>query len=405
MSKKLRTILAPGILLYHYMIALLGALIYRFPSRNIRVIGVTGTKGKSTTAEIIYAILKEAGHQTALAGTIRFVIGENSSRNLSKMTMPGRFFLQKFLRDAVRQNCSYAVVEMTSEGSRQFRHAFIGMDALVVTNLSPEHIESHGSYKKYVEAKLAIARSLLSSSKQGYLVLNQDDGESARFAKLDPNRVTWFSLHNVVVRETTIAGSLFDWKGECITLHLPGKFNISNALAAATIAQKEGVGPGVIKSALEKIQEIPGRTQLVQETPFLVVVDYAHTVDSLTKLYEAFPQEQKICVLGSCGGGRDSWKRKLMGEVADKYCNKVILTNEDPYDEDPLQIVKQVGEGVSKEKLEIIMDRKQAIARAFSYAKPGDCVLITGKGTDPYIMGPRGSKVPWDDATVARELL
>ncbi|MDP3981968.1 MAG: UDP-N-acetylmuramoyl-L-alanyl-D-glutamate--2,6-diaminopimelate ligase [bacterium] len=403
MIKKLRHIFAPLILLYHYGMAFLGALLYGFPSRQLKVIGVTGTKGKSTVTELITAILEEQGYSTALAGTIRFKVGNVSSPNLFKMTMPGRFFLQRFLRKAVRRGCSHVVLEMTSEGARQYRHAFISLDALVFTNLSPEHIESHGSYEKYVQAKLSLVASLM--AKKGALVLNRDEKESERFAKLAPGDVLWYSAQDAKIQEATPKGSIFLWEGESLRLHIPGAFNVSNALAAAVLVMYEGINPKIIKNALDGVKEIPGRVQLIQETPFSVIVDYAHTADSLDKLYQAFAQQRKICVLGSTGGGRDSWKRKLMGEVADKHCDRVILTNEDPYDEDPSAIVSQVAEGVSSSKLEVIMDRRKAISQAFSHAKPGDCVLITGKGTDPFIMGPSGSKEPWDDASVAREEL
>ena len=144
--------------IYHYSLAVLGALIYDFPSKKLIVVGVTGTKGKTTTTELVNAILEEASYKTALASTLRFKIGEKEERNFFKMTMPGRFFMQKFLREAVKANCSHAVIEMTSEGAKQFRHKFISLDALIFTNLAPEHIESHGSYENYVQAKLNIAR-------------------------------------------------------------------------------------------------------------------------------------------------------------------------------------------------------------------------------------------------------
>ena len=146
--------------IFHYLVAIYGAVRYKFPSRRILVVAVTGTKGKTTTTELVNAILEEAGYKTALASTLRFKIGDGSERNLFKMTMPGRSFLQNFLREAVDNKCDWAVIEMTSEGAEQYRHKFISLDALIFTNISPEHIESHGSYEKYLEAKLSIAKSL-----------------------------------------------------------------------------------------------------------------------------------------------------------------------------------------------------------------------------------------------------
>jgi UDP-N-acetylmuramoyl-L-alanyl-D-glutamate--2,6-diaminopimelate ligase len=161
--KKIFRALQPA---YHYLLALAGALVYRFPSRKILVIGVTGTKGKSTTTEMLYHIFKAAGYKVALQNTIHFIIGENEKRNLFKMTMPGRFFIQKFLRDAVSGGSQVAILEMSSEGAKQYRHKFVDLDALIFTNLSPEHIESHGSYEKYVDAKLSIAKELVRRSQE-----------------------------------------------------------------------------------------------------------------------------------------------------------------------------------------------------------------------------------------------
>jgi len=138
---------------------------------------------------------------------------------------------------------------------------------------------------------------------------------------------------------------------------------------------------------------------------FDVIVDYAHTTDSLEKVYEVFQDSRKICVLGGTGGGRDTWKRPAMGAVANAHCDEIILTDEDPYDEDPQKIVSEIMAGIENSKAKIIMDRREAISHAISLAKTGDAVIITGKGTDPYIMGPNGTKTSWDDATVAREEL
>ncbi len=163
---------------YHYGLALLAALFYRFPSRQIKVVAVTGTKGKTSVTEIENAILEEAGHKTALSNTIRFKIGSDSRPNLYKMSMPGRFFLQRFLRQAVKAGCGYAIMEVTSQGALLHRHRFIDFDALIFTNIAPEHIEAHGSYEKYISAKLAIANSVAESRKKlTILVANADDAQ------------------------------------------------------------------------------------------------------------------------------------------------------------------------------------------------------------------------------------
>jgi UDP-N-acetylmuramoyl-L-alanyl-D-glutamate--2,6-diaminopimelate ligase len=364
----------------------------------------------------VNAILEEAGYKTAIASTLRIKIGDESKRNLYKMTMPGRFFTQKFIRHAVDEQCDYVIVEITSEGAKQFRHKFLELDALIVTNVSPEHIESHGSYEKYLAAKLKIAEALEKSNKKDkVIIVNSDDKESGKFLAVKIPRKETYSLNDAQPFELTERGSriTFEWKR--IKLNLPGEFNVYNTLAAAVFARSQKIDTVVIKKALEKFSGVRGRMEEVKEWPeiagqtgkqnFTVIVDYAHTKDSLEKAYGAYPNKKKICILGSTGGGRDKWKRKEMGAVADTNCEHIILTNEDPYDEDPEKIVRDVSEGIKNTEYEIIMDRREAITAALRAATSGDIVFITGKGTDPYIMEAHGKKTPWDDATVAREEL
>lgn len=392
---------------YHYTLSLLGALIYRFPSRKIKVVGVTGTKGKSTVTELLNSILKEAGYTTALSNTLRFKIDAVSERNLHKMTMPGRLFVQRFLRRAVDAGCDWAILEMTSEGVTQYRHKFIALDALIFTNLSPEHIESHGSFEKYRNAKRELGRALEKSSKKDTVVVaNAHDEEGGWYLGLSVPKSISFSLKNAEPYEQLEFGHSFTFRNTLIHLKLPGMFNLLNALAAARFAEALGITPEAIKSGIEKVDSVPGRVEFVQREPFAVVVDYAHTPDSLAQFYSVFEGRQNICVLGNTGGGRDTWKRPKMAELADIHCNHIILTNEDPYDEDPEKIVREMANAITNtKKLEIIMDRRQAIAHALELAGPDDAVLITGKGTDPYIMTAGGEKISWDDKTVAEEEL
>src|SRR3989344_4586678 len=417
LPKKILSQLRP---IYRYSIALCGALIYRFPGRKICVVAITGTKGKSTTSELINAVLEEAGFRTALANTLRFKIGEDSKRNLLKMTMPGRFFLQKFLKQAVNAGMQYAVIEMTSGGARQFRHKFIDLDSLVVTNISPEHIESHGSYEKYLDAKLSIARALSKSKKENrVLIVNGDDIEAGKFLAIPNTKKLTYKLDQA--REVSLAGGTANFKIGEMTLatNLTGLFSVYNLLAAITFGKSQGIKEKTIKIALEKIKTIRGRVEKIElGQNFEVVVDYAHTTDSLEKFYQSFEGKRKICVLGNTGGGRDKWKRPAMGRIANQYCDTVILTNEDPYDEDPKKIIEEMAVSVSIEKLKIILDRREAISAAIKKAKEfgaheplatpnkkNVAVLITGKGTDPFIMGPKNTKIPWDDAEIVREEL
>src|SRR3989344_390615 len=433
---------------YHYLLALVGALLYSFPSRKLIVVGVTVTKGKSTTTELINSILESAGYKTALQNTVRFKIGEKESRNMYKMSMPGRFFMQNFLSDAVKAGCSHAVLELTSEGAKQFRHKFIDVDALIFTNLAPEHIESHGSYEKYVEAKLSIARELeagkqkkfiekvwpsSSSENRGLfketfsaypaLIINKDDKEAERFLNLKVKNKITYSLSDAFNMHTSDSGSSFQIDKTVIHSSLPGEFNVYNMLGAIACAKFLGISEEAIKKGLENVHTVRGRMEKIElavnplrqlaDGGFDVVVDYAHTPDSLKAVYETYKETYIIAVLGNTGGGRDKWKRPMMAKIADDYCREIILTNEDPYDEDPKQILEDMKKGVLKNKPEIIMDRRKAIRTAIKSALAKTklnkeikvAVLITGKGTDPYICGPNGTKEPWDDATVAREEL
>ncbi len=400
--------------IYHYCLALLGAIIYRFPSRKIKIVAVTGTKGKTSTVEFVNAILEEAGFITALAGTLRFKIRDDSKPNMYKMTMPGRFFIQRFLRQAVNAHCDYAVIEISSEAAKQYRHKFINLDALIFTNLAPEHIESHGSYEKYLGAKLSLAHSLEKSNKKIRIIAsNIDDKEGHKFLAINVEKKAPYSLKDgepIVCRESGVELVCEEIK---IQSKLLGQFNVYNMLAAIAFTRALGISLDSIKNGLEKIEEIKGRAQKISnELDIDIIVDYAHTPDSLKALYSTFPNKKKICVLGNCGGGRDKWKRKEMALIAEEYCDEIILTDEDPYDDDPLEIIENMAQEIKNKKPEIIISRRLAIKKAIDKAceikhqtESNTVVLITGKGTDPYIMRKDGQKEPWSDAQVVREEL
>lgn len=404
--------LAPRPLLdaYYLAWALGSAWWYGHPSAKLIVIGVTGTKGKSTTAELIRHTLAQTGHTVALASTIRFMVGNATERNLFKMTMPGRGYLQQFLRRALDAGCTHAVVEMTSEGALQHRHAGLELNALVFTNLQPEHIERHGSFEAYADAKLELARALGASPKRPRIIVaNADDAYGAQFLAVDADVRAPFSLADAEPYTADDKSVRFVWKGVLFTVPLPGLFNLKNCLATLTLGHALGLGTEKMRQALEHVEPVAGRAQRISlGQPFAVVVDYAHTPDSLKALYETYANSGKrlICVLGSTGGGRDTWKRPEMGRMADTMCDIAILTDEDPYDEDPHKIIEELSAGFANRQPRVIMDRRQAIASAIAEAKDADdAVLITGKGTDPYIMGPNGTKTVWSDAQVAQDEL
>ncbi len=392
---------------YHLALAFLGAAIYRFPSRKLTVVAVTGTKGKSSVVEILNAILEEAGYKTALTNTIRFKIGSESEDNLYKMSMPGRMFVQRFLRRAVDAGCTHAVLEVTSQGASLYRHKFIDFDGLVFTNLSPEHIEAHGSYENYVQAKLSIAEAVSRSSKpERILVANAEDEQTPRFMAKDFDLRIGYSIADAQPYALNKEGFIMTVDGTKIHSNLSGEFNMMNELAAIFMARELGASLEDCKNAIEKLQGIRGRLEKIEAgQDFSVIVDYAHTPDSLEKLYRVYRGSRRICVLGNTGGGRDVWKRDEMAKIAERECDEVVLTNEDPYDDDPMKIVSDMAQVIAKKKPHVIMDRREAIAAALKMARPGDSVLITGKGTDPYIMGPNNTKTPWSDAQVAKEEL
>ncbi|HEX8591603.1 MAG TPA: UDP-N-acetylmuramyl-tripeptide synthetase [Candidatus Paceibacterota bacterium] len=400
-----RKLIRPLLPLYHRGLAFLLAFSYGFPAKRLTVIGVTGTKGKSSVCDMLYTVLHHAGISVAVAGTIRFAIKDASEPNLYKMTMPGRGFIHDFLARARKQGCSHAVVEVTSESVKQYRHRYLYLDALVFTNLQKEHIESHGSFENYARAKQQIGLELAGSPKRPRgIIPNIDDPQGAFYLNLPVEEKLPFSYEDAKDVALSPGHAAFTYEGVRFDIRLPGSFSVMNALAVINAARFVGVPLTTAAEALARLERIPGRTERIDEgQEFQVVVDYAHTPDSLSALYAAYPG-RKVCVLGNTGGGRDTWKRPEMGRIADEACDEVILTNEDPYDEDPHSVVRAMADGMKREP-HIIMDRRAAIATAITLARPGDSVLITGKGTDPYIMGPNDTKTPWSDAAVAREEL
>lgn len=387
--------------LYHISLAILGALIYGLPSRNIKVIGITGTKGKSSVLEIINSILETAEKKTALLTSVRVKIGDKSKKNMTGNTMPGRMFIQRFLRRAIGANCEYALIETTSQGAVLYRHLFINWAIAGITNLHPEHIESHGSFEKYRAAKLSF---LHYAGMQGApIFINGEDPNAGFFEKeLKENEVVVYN-----------AEDLPDFSQNVYKI-LPGKFSRENIALAIAVCKRIGISEEKIIEGIENFKGVPGRVEYVQREPFSVVVDYAHTPDSLEAIYKTLKlgvgSGKLICILGSAGGGRDKWKRPMMGRVAAKYCDEIILTDEDPYDEDPREIVEQVKSGIAeagynKDSILEIMDRREAVALALRSANKGDVVVSTGKGSEPWIHKAKGEKIAWDERKVFEEEL
>lgn len=374
---------------YHYFLAFSGAVFYCFPSRRIKVIGVTGTNGKTTVASLLAEILEEAGFKTACLSSIKFKIKGEERENALKMTMPGRFRLQKFLKQAVAADCQYAVLEVTSEGIKQHRHRFIHFEAAIFTNLSPEHIEAHGGFENYKKAK-----GKLFQVTRNIHIINIDDENSEYFLQFPAEKKYTYGWEKGDVNNKDLR----------LKLRLIGDFNIYNALAAMAAGLSQGIDLKICRRAVEKVGGVAGRMELVIEKPFKVFVDYAFTPNALKKVYRALKPEngKMICVLGACGGGRDKWKRPVLGRIAAENCQEVIVTNEDPYDENPMKIIEEVADGAGQGARKIL-DRREAIKIALSLAKEEDTVVITGKGSEPWLVEARGKKIPWDDREIVRD--
>lgn len=393
--------------MYHAGLAYIAAVIYGFPSRSMKVIGVTGTKGKSTTVYLITRILEANGHAVAAIGSLGYKIREKEWPNTLKMSMPGRFKLQKFLAEAKKAGCEYVVLEVTSEGIKQKRHLGIEFDCAVFTNLHREHIESHGSFENYMAAK----QELFQCTKKAH-VINADDVYSSQFGEFPAQKKIFygFTAGDIVASNVSVTAdwSSFEVYKVPFNILLGGKFNVLNCLAALSVGAVYGIDLPSMKPALEAVEVVPGRMDFVQKEPFQVVVDYAHTPDSLEAVYKALkPQAGRlICVLGSAGGGRDVWKRPEFGKIADQYCDVIYLTNEDPYEENEEVILDQVEKGITHpEKIKRVLDRKQAITQAIKEAQPGDVVVITGKGSETSMALANGKKIPWSDRDIAHGAL
>ena len=426
---------------YHKALAVAANIIYWFPSRRLVVIGIIGTKGKSSTAVMITRILEEAGRTVGSTNTVFFKIGSTEWANNKKQGMPGRFALQSMLRRMVRKKCDHAVIEVTSEGIAQHRHWGTSFDAAVFTNLSPEHIESHGSYERYRAAKLVIFKELHRSRRKTMggekvkkvIAANAEDPEAKRFLQFKADEKWSVSCDpacrvspqgalekHMCVDEIKEAehGICFSLESHFFQLPFHGIFMVRNALLAIAIARSLGISLSACEQALEKMEPIPGRVELIKtKQGATVIIDYAHepkSFEAILSLGRDLAKGHKLIALfGATGGGRDTAKRPKMGAIAAKYSDYIILTTDDPYDDDPQDIINDIVPGIASaskewkqgENMWSIVDRAKAIEHALARAKPGDVVLLLGKGSEAVMAVAGGRHIPWSDRSAVESLM
>jgi len=421
---------------YHLFCSIGAAFWFGFPARKLKVIGVTGTNGKTTTVQLIGRILEMAGNKVAVSSTINFKLGNDERINTTKFTTLSGPAVQRFLFQAVKAQCQYAVLEVSSHALDQSRLWGIDFEVAVITNLTPEHLDYHQTMEEYLKAKLKLFK------KAKVAVVNLEMEGAEKFLDCDVEE-RWgyavgkdlnlkFQIPNLkfIKAEELEQGkdfSKFKVGGIQFNLKLLGRFNVENALAAICVGRSQDIDWAVINKALSEVEKVSGRLDRVEnELNLNILIDYAVTPDSMKKVGELIlsmkkPSEKIIWVFGACGR-RDQGKRPLMGQAVATVADFAIVTNEDPYDENPREIIDQVFEGlvngkistnefqITKEKIEgkncwRILDRKKAIEKAINLAQAGDWILITGKGAEETMAISKTKRIDWNDRQVVKDVL
>jgi UDP-N-acetylmuramoyl-L-alanyl-D-glutamate--2,6-diaminopimelate ligase len=385
--------------------AAVGPVASRFlgdPSHDLTVVGVTGTNGKTTTVALLAAIFEAAGRPAAVIGTLTGASAPGAPR---PPTTPDAIDLQTRLAELAQAGTAAVAVEVSSHAMVQHRVAGTRFDLAVFTNLSRDHLDLHPTMEHYFAAKAALFEPGLTAAG----VVNADDPHGRLLADSARIPTTTWSLADAVDLEVGVASSTFTWEGQRIELPLGGRFNVSNALGAATAARELGVVPADVAAGLASVGPVDGRYEIVEAgPPFTVVVDYAHTPDGIEQVLRASRAavgDGRVLVVFGCGGDRDREKRPAMGEAATRLADVAVLTSDNPRSEDPTAIIDQVRAGtVPGARLEVEPDRRRAIARALAEAGEGDVVVVAGKGHET--TQTIGSRVlPFDDRVVVREEL
>lgn len=409
---------------WHFPQALLANCWYGFPSKKLRVIGVTGTNGKTTTTTLIGRMLEMAEKRVASSSTIATRVNGVERVNATKFTTASPWAVQRFLREAVQEKCEYVVLETSSHALDQYRVWGIHFEVAVITNITREHLDYHRTMDRYTEAK----RKLFCSADIG--VINADMTGPEAFCLTVKKPITYSTKKKeatIVAEDINLdfTGASFRTLTHFFELHLPGLFNVENALAMIATGQALALPIDAMQRALRETRGIPGRMELVPNDRGIdIVIDYAVTPDSFEKLYATvlplkIPTTKIIHVFGACGD-RDRGKRPVMAHIASERADVIILTNEDPYYEDPERILDELAAGLIKKRLTRdsgyeafgdmqeryyrILDRRQAIRKALELAERGDIVLITGKGAEE-TMAFGAERVAWNERQVIEEEL
>ena len=395
------------------LLAISSCNFYNNPSKKFKLIGVTGTKGKTTTTFMIKEILEKAGKKVGLIGTIATYINGERKED-SDRTTPESLELQRLFAQMNEEKVEYVVMEVSSQSLKLHRVDGCDFDLVVFTNLSEDHIseKEHPDMKDYFESKL----KLFNMCKTGFV--NIDDLYGAKIPGMfKENDITSYGIDNYgnfLAKDITITNSYVDFKvkltekNERIKIGIPGRFTVYNALAAICVCKKLGIEAEIIKDALLNIK-VPGRSEMVDNRLSLpIMIDYAHSPESLQNILSAVKSYTKgrvISVFG-CGGDRDSRKRPIMGEISGNVADYTIITSDNPRTEEPEKIVKEIEEGIkkTKAKYEIIVDRTEAIKRAISIAQKEDIIVLSGKGHEPY-QEINGQKYPFDERKIVRNII
>ncbi|KKQ67160.1 MAG: UDP-N-acetylmuramyl-tripeptide synthetase [Candidatus Daviesbacteria bacterium GW2011_GWA2_38_24] len=382
----------------HLPTAVVANIQYGFPSKKIKVIGVTGTDGKTTTVNMIYQILKKSNKKVSMISTINAVIGKQVFDTGLHVTSPSSALLQKLIKQSVENGDEYLILEVTSHALDQFRTWGIKFDIGVITNVTHEHLDYHKTFDNYLNAKI----KLLKNTKLA--IINKDD---KNFEKIES------SLNTKIFEFSLEKDADLNLRGLALNLKILGSYNFQNALAAAAVAINLGIDKETIKKALENFTSLSGRMEEIKNNKDIrVIVDFAHTPNALENALTTLRKETKgklIAVFGAAAE-RDIAKRPVMGKIASRLADIVVLTDEDPRFEDSLKIINEIAAGCLTKGAKIDKslfkepNRKKAIEFAISLANKGDSVGIFGKGHEQS-MNYKGEELPWSDVTVVKEIL